>query len=322
MRREAVERLIERGSAIPERTTRDPHATIAALRRSVARDHLDGEPQIHLLIRTPDQLDAAIALSPASVTLDYLDLEGLKPSVRSLQDGKIQARVAAPRVLKPQEGRIVDLLLRLECAILVRSSSLLQALQERKHPELIGDASLNAANAITAELFLAMGLSRLTPAHDLNGDQVAELVRSAGADRFEAVAYHHLPVFHTEHCVFCRFLSTGTSYLDCGRPCDHHRVELRDHSGRSHPVMADFGCRNTVFGAEAQEASVHLEKWLNAGIRDFRLEFVHESADEVTEIGRAFRDALSGDCMMRSLGEKLRRLAPQGTTQGSLVVLN
>ena len=50
----------------------------------------------------------------------------------------------------------------------------------------------------------------------------------SAADRIEAVAYQHLPVFHTEHCVFCRFLSTGTSYRDCGRPCEKHRVALRD----------------------------------------------------------------------------------------------
>jgi putative protease len=80
---------------------------------------------------------------------------------------------------------------------------------------------------------------------------VADLARSAGPDRIEAVAYQHLPVFHTEHCVFCRFLSTGSSYRDCGRPCERHRVALRDASGRAHPVLADVGCRNTVFGAAA-----------------------------------------------------------------------
>ena len=46
--------------------------------------------------------------------------------------------------------------------------------------------------------------------------------------------------------------------------------------------MADVGCRNTVFGAEAQEASLHLDAWRAAGIRHFRLEFVHESAEQVT----------------------------------------
>ncbi len=29
------------------------------------------------------------------------------------------------------------------------------------------------------------------------------------AAMLEAVVHQHLPIFHTEHCVFCRFLSTG-----------------------------------------------------------------------------------------------------------------
>ena len=53
---------------------------------------------------------------------------------------------------------------------------------------------------------------------------------------------------------------------------------VRDESGREHPVMADVGCRNTVFGAEAQEASPHLEAWRRSGIRHFRLEFVPSAA--------------------------------------------
>ena len=65
-------------------------------------------------------------------------------------------------------------------------------------------------------------------------------------------------------------------------------------SGRSHPVVADVGCRNTVFGAEAQEASQHLAAWMAAGIRHFRLEFAHETADEVTRVARAFQAAFAG----------------------------
>ena len=82
--------------------------------------------------------------------------------------------------------------------------------------------------------------------------------------------------------------------------------------------MADVGCRNTVFGAEAQEASRHLSLWLDAGIRRFRLEFVHESAEQVTRVTRAFEDVLAGRKTPAELGEHLRRLSPQGTTEGSL----
>jgi putative protease len=149
---------------------------------------------------------------------------------------------------------------------------------------------------------------------------VAGLARAVGAHLLETVAFQHLPVFHTEHCVFCRFLSTGSSYRDCGRPCDEHRLALRDSSGRAHPVMADVGCRNTVFGAEAQQASAHLEAWLDAGIRHFRLEFAHESAAQVAAVSQAFAGALAGNLGAAELARRLARISPAGITEGSLFV--
>jgi U32 family peptidase len=222
--------------------------------------------------------------------------------------------------LKPGEERILNFLVSLDCAILVRPAGMLHTLKTLSHAPLIGDFSLNAANSVTAEMYLALGLERLTPTHDLNAAQVSELARTSGAERIEVVAYQHLPVFHTEHCVFCRFLSTGTSYRDCGRPCEKHQVELKDSSARAHPVLADVGCRNTVFGAEAQEASRHLEEWKRAGIRHFRLEFVHESAGEVKKIARAFSSALAGESTPQQLSSELKKFAPQGTTEGSLFI--
>jgi putative protease len=316
LRREAVDRLQQvqgefRGATVHARRVEPQVAPPPAV---------STPPALHLLVRTPDQLTAALALRPASITLDYLDLYGLKPSLDRVRAEGIQARVASPRVLKPGEEKIVDFLLGCDCPILVRSSGLLHALRSRPHAALIGDFSLNAANAVTAAELLELGLSQLTPTHDLNAAQVAELARESGAGRIEAIAYQHLPVFHTEHCVFCRFLSSGTSYLDCGRPCEEHRVALRDDAGRAHPVMADVGCRNTVFGAEAQHAGKHLEGWLAAGISHFRLEFAHETGDQVTRVTRAFEDVLAGRRPASELAQLLARAAPHGLTEGSLYV--
>jgi U32 family peptidase len=315
MRREAVEQMQELQSRPRVRLVRE-----SLYCGRVTAPATEGKRELHLLVRNAEQLAAAIELRPASITLDYLDLYGLRPSIERVKQSGIAARVASPRVVKPGEERILNFLVSLDCAILVRPAGMLHALRERSHAVLIGDFSLNAANSVTAEMYLALGLERLTPTHDLNAAQVADLARSSGADRMEVVAYQHLPVFHTEHCVFCRFLSTGTSYRDCGRPCEKHRVELKDSSGRAHPVLADVGCRNTVFGAEAQEASRHLDEWKRAGIRHFRLEFVHESADEVKEIARAFTAALEGEISSTQLAGALKKFAPQGTTEGSLFI--
>jgi putative protease len=371
LRREAVEQLQELQGLVPSRDQRErlqirnrqrDQAALAprerpkcpatelnrdrqgvALQSRQAPETVPGArtPQLHLLVRTPEQLEAAIALTPASITLDYLDLYGLRPSVDQIKSAGLVARVASPRVLKPGEERILNFLASLDCAILVRSASMIQPLiaKLRSNParrvgdsggdsggntsgdlSLIGDFSLNVANSITAESYLALGLARLTPTHDLNAAQIAALARTSGADVLETIAYQHLPVFHTEHCVFCRFLSSGTSYRDCGRPCEKHRVELKDSNGRSHPVMADVGCRNTVFGAEAQEASAHLNEWLSAGIRHFRLEFVHESGEEVSQVARVFREALAGKITAAKLAAELKKITPQGITEGSLFV--
>jgi putative protease len=315
MRREAVENLEQLQSRpvtrvihrVPDfrREKRAPVATAA---------------QLHLLVRNPDQLEAAIAVKPHSITLDYLDLYGLRPSVDRVKAAGVQVRVASPRILKPGESRILAFLLSVQCPILVRSTGILHTLRETTGQPLIGDFSLNTANTLTAEAYLQMGLERLTPTHDLNAAQIAALAGTIGPERLEAIAYQHLPVFHTEHCVFCRFLSTGTSYRDCGRPCEQHRVALRDSEGRAHPVIADVGCRNTVFGAEAQEASAHMDAWREAGIRHFRLEFVHESAHEVQRVTAAFQQFLAASTNAGQLSRDLKRFARAGVTEGSLFV--
>ena len=315
MRREAVEKLQEAQGAKRHRSL-----AVAAHSRTSRELPPTQSAQLHLLVRTAEQLEAAIDVRPAGITLDYLDLYGLKPSLERVRQAGIQARVASPRVIKPGEERILDFLLSCDCPILVRSAGLLHALRDRSHHDLAGDFSLNAANASSADAFIAMGLVSLTPTHDLNAAQVADLARAVGGDRIEAILYQHLPVFHTEHCVFCRFLSTGTSYKDCGRPCESHVVALRDDAGRAHPVVADVGCRNTVFGAEAQEASRHLDDWRAAGIAHFRLEFAHESGEETATIARLFTEALAGRLLAHELGRQLRSAAPQGVTEGSLYV--
>jgi putative protease len=331
LRRQAVRQLESLQRRKPAITVNDASSVLrAAIEASRSPESGNTAPRfrLHLLARTPEQLDAAIAARPSSITLDYLDLYGLRPAVERVKSAGITARVASPRVLKPEEQRIVRFLVDLNCDIVVRSAGLLQALnvdqppgnRDGASPAWIGDFSLNASNALTTQALLGLGISRITPTHDLNAAQTAELARAVGPGKLEVIAYQHLPVFHTEHCVFCRFLSTGTSHENCGHPCEKHRVALQDANGQAHPVMADVGCRNTVFGAQAQEASRHLDAWLDAGIAHYRLEFAHETADQVTRVTEAFDAALDRRFDAAELRTRLKRLSPQGTTEGSLFV--
>jgi U32 family peptidase len=122
----------------------------------------DAPARLHVLVRTPEQLEAALAAHAAgttleSVTLDYLELYGLRPSVERVRAAGVRVRVASPRVLKPAEQNVVRFLLDLGAELLVRSAGLLRDLVAEpveRRPRLTGDFSLNAANALTAHAFL------------------------------------------------------------------------------------------------------------------------------------------------------------------------
>jgi hypothetical protein len=125
--------------------------------------------------------------------------------------------------------------------------------------------------------------------------------------------------------VFARFLSGGNSYRDCGRPCERHRVHLRDAATQDHLLQADIGCRNTVFNAQAQSAAPMLGDLLHAGVRHFRIELVDEPADVVGSIVHGYRDLLYGRLQQQGLWDKLGRIpdangTPQGVGLGSFAV--
>ncbi len=341
LRRDLVAQLLALRTARPDRAARTGALGGAdATRADVARADVapagvpppvpaDAPTRLHALVRTPEQLDAALAahaagVTLASVTLDYLELYGLRPSVERARAAGLRVRVASPRVLKPAEQNVVRFLVDLGADLLVRSAGLLRdlaALPARARPRITGDFSLNAANALTAHAFLTAGCDTLTPAYDLDAAQVAALAATVDPRRLEVVVHHHLPVFHTEHCVFCRFLSNGRDFRDCGHPCESHRVALRDGQGRLHPVLADVGCRNTVFGAEAQVAAKPWADWRAAGFRDARVEFVHEDAAAVRAVLTAWREALDAPHLdAGALEARLRAAVPEGVTEGSYFV--
>ncbi len=282
-------------------------------------------PRLVVLCRTMAQVEAAIGMKAVDeVIVDFLEIKGITEAIALIRRAGLFAVAAAPRILKPNEERIWRFMLNTGAdAILVRSLGLLRTLltvQGEAVPPLFGDFSLNAANALTVAHLLDLGLERLAPTHDLNASQLAALADQPYKDRLELIVHHHLPLFHTEHCVFCKFLSNGNDFRDCGRPCEAHAVHLKDREGREHVVLADMGCRNTVFNAEAQSGALHLPDFLAAGYRAFRIELLEETPALVAALVERYRRALDGDLEAPELWRWLDESAPEGVTLGSLLV--
>lgn len=186
-------------------------------------------------------------------------------------------------------------------------------------PLLIGDFSLNVANHKAVELFVEAGLDSITPSYDLNIQQMVDMLGYADTSKLEIVIHQHLPMFHTEHCVYCTFLSEGTDYTNCGRPCEEHRVSLRDRIGMSHPVRVDEGCRNTVYNAIEQSGAEYLKHFLDLGVGSYRVEFLEETSEQVQEVIDLYARALRGEISGTQVWRQLKATNQLGVTRGQLV---
>jgi U32 family peptidase len=277
---------------------------------------------LFVLCRSLEQAEAAVDAGASGVYLDFLELTGTGVAVRALrQRGGVHITLAPPRIRKPGEEKIDRYLAELKPdALLVRGLGALEQGAGDGIPR-IGDFSLNVTNRLTAAAVLARGLSAFTPSFDLDAAQLALLLDSPFAPFAEVVVHHPMPLFHMEHCVIAALLSEGRDHRTCGRPCDRHRLSLRDRAGMDHPIEADVGCRNTVFHASPQSAANLLPALARSGVRRFRVELVREDREEVLRVVQSYRRLLAGQASAAEVWRALKTEGGYGVVRGSLRVL-
>ncbi|MEO7780033.1 MAG: U32 family peptidase, partial [Fibrobacteria bacterium] len=241
-----------------------------------------------------------------------------------------RAGIATTRILKPSEYHNLKVIESLAPdAVLVRNLGALGYLTEKfagksGGPTLDGDFSLNVSNSLTAAWLAGKGLDSLCPAYDLNQWQLFDLIDAlasahpAAPARLEITVHQYLPSFHMEHCVFAAFMSTGSSFRDCGKPCERHRVELRDHTGALHPLKADQECRNTMFNGKPQSAAMLVPSLLAKGVKRFRLEALYEDAETLRNKVLAYAGLVSGAATPQEVFSRMGVVEKYGVMEGQL----
>jgi putative protease len=281
-------------------------------------------------VRSLEQLDAVLAWvppdglpRPSALYCDFEDLRRYKDAVPKARAAGVPIGVAPLRVWKPGEDGFQSLVVRAEPDIvLVRNLASIGYFQEHlPQAKLAGDFSLNCANELTADLLMQSGLERLVPSYDLNWEQFASMIRRSRPAWFEPVIHQHMPMFHMEHCVFAAFLSSGKDHRDCGRPCEVHKVELRDRVGAAFPVLPDTGCRNTVFNSVAQSAAEYVGRMRELGLRTFRVDLLRETPEQVGQLLTRYARVIAGMDDGRETWRQLRALNQLGVTRGTLQLL-
>jgi putative protease len=303
----------------------DRRETILAAAAQTSPESAIRDPKLLVLVRSLPQLEAALGCDVRTLYCEFEDPKKYRDAVNLFRRAALKQGedwgifVAPPRIFKSGEEWILKQVRSCEAdGYLVRNYDHLRYFSANGD-RCIGDYSLNIANSLTADYFKnRFRLERITASYDLNFEQLEALLRGAPPDWFEITIHQHIPMFHMEHCVFCAFLSSGTDYTNCGRPCDKHDVQLRDRVGASHPLKADAGCRNTVFNALAQTGANYVPKLLSLGARDFRLEFLNETPAQLSQTIGRYRQLLRGEITGPELWRELKLLNQLGVTRGTL----
>ncbi len=275
------------------------------------------------LCRTEEQLQAVIELGFKEVELDWMDFMGLGKAVNMAREAGMKVVIATVRVQKPGEEGYDQRIAKLAPdGVLIRHwGALMHFSKLDQKPILHGDFSLNLSNHLSAQFVLAHGLQSITVAHDLDKIQLNQMLNHLDPQRIAVTIHHHISTFHTEHCVYSHLLSHGKDYRSCGRPCESHKVGLKDHKGLVHPVIVDVECRNTVFNATAQSAASLIGDLLEKKIQRLRVEFVWESKEQCKSILSAYLALLAGKINDKELIKKIEVHEQFGVSAGTMQVL-
>ncbi|MEJ6636091.1 MAG: U32 family peptidase [Akkermansiaceae bacterium] len=308
-------RLVE--LLVAERVVNDGSAILKTILPSAKAS--ENEVELRVLCRSLAQVHGSLIAGARFIYCDFEDLRLYKEAVALVREFGGEVFLATPRIQKPSEVGYFKLITNAEPdGVLVRNLGAISFFKD-SDLRLIGDFSLNVANPLTAKLLMESGgFENLTISYDLNEGQVGEMLAGTPADWLELTVHQHMPMFHMEHCVFCTFLSEGTSIKDCGKPCATHKVQLRDRVGQLHTLSADVGCRNTLFNGLAQTGVGSVEGFQKKGLRRFRLELLEEDEEEAQQLVQVYKRFFAKERTARDVASQLGAIERLGVTKGTL----
>lgn len=320
IRREIVEKL--NAKRLDRKRPQINHIDLLPMKKDLASSKLN------ILFRSKKQVDGFVEYFNMftsytdlihAVILDFEFGKDYAESIQILKSIGVKTGIATTRILKPSEYYNLNTIIR--CApdfILVRNLGAIEYLRSKTSIELLGDFSLNVTNSMTLEYLTSKGLKSLNLSYDLNQEQLLDVLSFSDPSKVEVTLHQYMPEFHMEHCVFAAFMSKGSSFKDCGKPCEKHEVKLKDPYGNMHFLKADQECRNTFFKATPQSASFLVKELKQLGVGSLRLEALNETSTEINQKILTYLKLLHGDLTHEEAIKNLKIMESYGLGTGMM----
>ncbi len=287
-------------------------------------------PKLNILLREKTQVDDFVEfynllgddqLVINSVILDFEFGRDYVPSIEKLKANKIKCGMATLRILKPTELKTLRIIEKINPDfVLVRNLGALNFFTNSSTYQgiLMGDFSLNISNHKTSNYLFKKGLTTQCASYDLNYNQVCDLLKNTDAAKMEVTVHQYMPSFHMEHCVFASNLSSGSSFKDCGFPCEKHKLELKDQFGNYHFIKADQECRNTMYNSVSYSAARFIPELSQLNLGYLRYEALNETGRDLTSKIQGYLDLILKRADPEVVIKNLNLLEKYGLGEGSL----
>ncbi|MGL1902604.1 MAG: U32 family peptidase [Fibrobacterales bacterium] len=274
---------------------------------------------LSVLIRDPEQIAYLEGLPIDIVYLDFDYGRRYEDAMSMVRSFGFKVGIATLRVIKPFDTKYLDIISGLKPdVVLARNLAALHYFKNYSFP-VVTDYSFNICNSLSAEWFVDQGVERFTPGHDLNMEQLTQMMTYTLGEKVELILHHYMPTFYMEHCPYAAFMSKGTDVKTCGKPCRKHKASLKDHKGVVHPVKPDYACRNTMYHGVPQSSGRLIDRFKEMGVSSFRIEALYETKEELRNKVNAYNEALTGALAPSEVVSRIDVLEKYGVSEGQLM---
>lgn len=275
LRRDALERLEQQLTAVPERRTfQTPSLPDGS---SAAPD----TPLLTCSITKPEQLtEELVACGPEMI---YIPLEILDKIDLSPYAGRTRFCAVLPRIFRTVDEAHFRAALEATAGLSAVAVSNLGHLPivEGLDLEIRGDFGLNVFNSRSLLFLHELGLQSATVSFELRHQQIRDLQKYLPC---EAIVYGRLPLMIMENCVIGN---------NVGCRCEQENY-LSDRTGAEFPLLPAWGHRNEIENSKVLFLADKPE-YRRIGLTYARLRFTTESPDECVAVLRRYQ--AQGDWM-------------------------
>lgn len=270
LRRQALERLGEQRTALPERQKGE-------FRPGVRYENRRTAPVFTVGVNKAEQVTRELlGLSPALLYIPADEAAAYPATVQTALEEGVPVCVSLPRICWDREleglGRDMERLRELGVTQALAGELGLARRARLMGFQVRGDFGLGVYNSQTLKELKRMGFISATASFEMKLAQVRDLSKPMDV---ELIGYGRLPLMITEHCIIHNHSGQHT--------CQEGAV-LTDRKGERFPVVRSSGCRNEILNAKTLFLGDKLGDLRRLGLWAVRLRFTTEAPDECVRV--------------------------------------